>query len=179
MHLYQCEPTGSAEGQAYKSEPMNALERLRQTFVVTTKSSESREPPEASFNDPSTRQQYRTSLGLGKFDNLKINTVGLGILSGLFACASLVDVSNLDVLARSLLNGLRQFLDLGSILFISGGYSQGQQMAKGVDGYVYLGSLLALVSISSGACPTFRSRLHGSAIQYRRCRNLRSGTGHP
>jgi hypothetical protein len=61
----------------------------------------------------------------------------------------LIDKSDFDVLARSLLHLFDQVGDLGALLLVSCRDFQGQQMTQSIDCGMKLGTLFALMAVVS------------------------------
>jgi len=72
------------------------------------------------------------------FDHFQLHTVPFRCLGRVFSRVALIHISQFDALPGELLHRFGQSLDLGAILFISGGYMQGEQMAQCIDGCMYL-----------------------------------------
>ena len=85
---------------------MNAFESSCQAFVVAPESSESREPSEAAFDHPPSGKQNKAFPGLLKLNDLKLDSMLACIFGRLFPGIALVNPSELNILAGSLLSVL-------------------------------------------------------------------------
>jgi hypothetical protein len=165
-----------AEHEACEGEVVEGGEGLGEAFVVSGQAAESCGPGEASFDDPSTRQQDEAAFGLRVLDHLQVNAVPGGrAVSGLSGVA-LVDVGKFHVVSGDLLHRFGELLHLGAALLAGGGDMQGEQVAQGVHRSVHLGSFAPLGAIVSGPRTRLRRGLQHSAIHHHR-RGLRLALG--
>ena len=112
-----------------KSQEMQSFQGIRQAFVITGQTAKTTHPAEATFHDPTTREQNKTFLGIGEFDHNKLNALLRGGLLRLVAGIALIHKSDLNVLTRHFLYLPCQWSDLRSILFVDRSHMQGQQVA--------------------------------------------------
>ena len=70
------------EHESGKGEKVQALERLRQTFVVASQTAKACSPAEGAFNDPTTRQQDEPLFGFRQLDDHQAEVVVGGGLLG-------------------------------------------------------------------------------------------------
>ena len=73
------------------------------------------------------------------------------MLGGFFSGVALIDKSDFDTLARSLLHLFDQVGDLGALLLVSCRDFQGQQMTQSIDRGMNLGTLFALMAVVTRA----------------------------
>ena len=78
------------------------------------------------------------------------------LLGGFFSGVALIDKSDFDVLARSLLHLFDQVGDFGALLLVSCRDFQGQQMTQSIDCGMNLGTLFALMDVVTSASSAFR-----------------------
>ena len=91
---------------------MPALESHGQTLVVAGQSAKSAKPTEGSFNNPTSRQQDKTSFGFCMLDDLQSDSLLLSLPGCIVAGVALIDKRDLNLTVGDLLNFLRQFRDL-------------------------------------------------------------------
>jgi hypothetical protein len=97
-----------SEHEDSKDEVVKHGEGFSEPFVISGESSEAEGPSEASFNDPSARQQGESTFGFCVVDDFQPDTVFFCVLSGLSPCIALFDVIQFDVLAGDLSHGFGQ-----------------------------------------------------------------------
>jgi hypothetical protein len=74
---------------------MQSRKPLRKLFIITGKSSESRNPAKASLNDPSSGKEHKASFGLRELDHLEHDAMGRGSLPGILFRIALICKGNL------------------------------------------------------------------------------------
>ena len=90
------------------------------------------------LHHPAARQQHEAALGLRVFDDFQLNAMlGRGLFRG-FPRVTLIDIRQLHMVSGDLLHLCGQPFHLRSILLISGGDVQGQQMAQRIHGRMHL-----------------------------------------
>ncbi len=103
------------------------------SFIVLDQPSTSCGPCEGAFDRPPPGQQHEARPGLGQFDDFKGDAAFLCGFGHLLAGIALVDISERDILASGLLDGLSKATDLGAVIDIGGRDMQGRQMAQCID----------------------------------------------
>ena len=119
--------------KAGEGEIVESGEGLGKPFVIACQTPKACGPSKAAFNHPSARQQYEAMLGLGVFNDLQLNAVSLRRLLGALARIALVHIGQLHALIGNVLQRLREFLDLRTILFIGRGHMQCEQLSQRID----------------------------------------------
>src|SRR5260221_13057560 len=118
------------EHQDSKSQEMQAIEGVGQSFIIAGQATKTRQPTKRPLNDPPTRQKDEALLGIRQLDDDQANAMFGGGLFGLVSGIALVNKGDFDVLVRHTLNLLGQFTNLGTVLLISRSNVQGQQLAQ-------------------------------------------------
>ena len=96
MHFFYREATSCAEKKADKGKPMNSFKRACESLVIAAETSESREPAEASFDDPSARKKDKAFSGFLEFDHFKHDAVLLCVPGELFSGIALINPGELN-----------------------------------------------------------------------------------
>ena len=105
---------------------MNSFKRACESLVIAAETSESREPAEASFDDPSARKKDKAFSGLLEFDHFKLDAVLFCVPGGLFSGIALINPGELNVFSSGLLGRLSKLFDLMTVLLIGWGNTKGQ-----------------------------------------------------
>ena len=106
------------------------------------------------FWDPTPGQQDEAALGLGQLDDFQLDPMFFGLLSRCISGIALVNESEFDRLTSDLLDRLRQFAHLRSILLIGGRHQQSQQVAQGIDRRMHFAAFAPLGAILPTGCAT-------------------------
>ncbi len=151
--------------QTRESDEVERRKCLRQPLVVTGEAAEAARPGEGALHHPAPGQEHGAALGRRKPHDLQRNSAlggrGRRVRSGV----RLVDVGQLDRLARGLLDRRRQGRDLIAVLGVRRGDAQRQQVAEGVHGEVDLAALALLVPVGPAAAAALRGALHRAAVE--------------
>ena len=156
---------------------MQTGEGLRQSFIVTRQSAESRHPAETSFDHPSSRQQHKASFRRWEFDDFELDTMFFCRIGCVFACVALINIGDLDCFAGLGLHSLGKFGDLGSILLISCCYAQRKKMSQGVNRQMDFVAFAAFRPIVAGSGATLDRQLQRPTIEDRSRRLFLSAFG--
>src|SRR5581483_7578034 len=92
-----------------KSQQVKTSQRLWQALIVASQTAKACHPGETALHDPAARQQNEAMLGLRQFDELQTYALCFGCLGWLIARVSLIDESQLDMIACRFLDGGGQF----------------------------------------------------------------------
>ena len=130
-------------------EPVQTCQRGGKPLIVFGEPAEADGPSEGTLNHPSPGQKDKPLLGFFEFDYDQTNTPLGCLLGGFFSGVALIDKSDFDTLARSLLHLFDQVGDLGALLLVSCRDFQGQQMTQSIDCGMNLGTLFALMAVVS------------------------------
>ena len=149
----------SFEHQYRERQKMQSGEFFRQSLVISGESPKSCRPAETTLNYPPTRQQHKAFFRFRQFDHFRFDAVGFGFFFGSFARIVLVNVGNLDRLARHVLHGFSQIANLLAVLFVSRCHQQRQQIAQSVNRNMRFVASPPLGSVVSGTLSRFGRRL--------------------
>ncbi len=144
---------------------MPALESCSQSFIVACQSAKSTKPTEGSFNNPTSRQQDKTSFGFCMLYDLQPDSLLLGLPRCIFAGVALIDKRDLNLTVGDLLNFLRQLRNLRPLLLVRRCGLQGQEISQRIYGRMYLRSFLLLGPVIPRAVSTLWRRLKRTSIQ--------------
>ncbi len=117
--------------EASEGDEVESGEDAGQPLVVLGEAPEAGGPSEAALDHPAARQQHEAALGLGVLDDDEADAVTLGLGRRRVTGVALVDISELDTLARGGLDRSGKPLDLGAVLFVGGRDVEGQEMPQG------------------------------------------------
>src|SRR6266487_5121033 len=92
-----------------KRQQVKTRQRLWQAGIRASQAAKSCHPGETALHHPSARQQNEATPGLGQFDDLQTYSLCFGCLGWLIARVSLIDESQLDMVACRFLDGGCQF----------------------------------------------------------------------
>src|SRR5579871_841342 len=87
-----------------EGQEMQPLESIRQTFIVTGQPAKASHPAKGALNDPAAGQQDKAALGVGQFDDLKLDALLSGSVGRLVAGIALVNKGHFDALTSNHLN---------------------------------------------------------------------------
>jgi hypothetical protein len=79
------------EHQTREGEEMLPYQGRGQAFVVACQAAEARGPSEAVVDDPAPRQEHNATLCLGQFDDVELDAVCTGCLSGRRSCTIVLE----------------------------------------------------------------------------------------
>ncbi|CEF49104.1 unnamed protein product [uncultured bacterium] len=151
-------------------EPVQTCQRGGKPLIVFGEPAEADGPSEGTLIHPSPGQKDKPLLGFFEFDYDQTNAPLGCLLGGFFSSLALIDKSDFDVLAGSLLHLFDQVGDLGALLLVSCRDFQGQQMTQSIDCGMNLGTLFALMAVVTSASSALRGGLKGSSIKDHRRR---------
>lgn len=97
---------------------MQTFECIRQAFVVSRQTTETRHPAKIAFDHSSSRQQHESLLGFRQLDYFQAVTLFFSRLARLFAAVPLVDKGAFHRFTRGILNRLSQLPGLNPVLLI-------------------------------------------------------------
>jgi hypothetical protein len=153
------------EQETDEGQEMQRSQSRGEALIVARESAEACGPGKVALHHPASREEDEAPLGLGQLDHCQLDAVLCGRLSRLWAGVALIDVRQLHMLARHLLYGAGQLLDLRPLLFIGRRHQQRQEMAQGIDRDMDLRPLSALVPIVASTRAALRGRLDRARIQ--------------
>src|SRR4051812_16609923 len=128
---------------------MKANQGLRQALIITGKTAKASHPSETALDNPTTRQEDKTTLGSRQFDHFQADSVLQGGFSSLLTRVALVNEGDFNRVASGGLHLLSQLTNLSAVLFISGGYMQRQQIAQGIHSQMYFAAFASFRAIIS------------------------------
>ena len=118
------------EHQDSKGQEMQAFESVGQAFIIAGQSTKTRHPTKRPLNDPATRQEDESVLGIRQLDDDQANAVFGGGLFGLVSGIALVNKDDFDVLVRHALDLLRQLTNLGTVLKETGSTAEAEPLLR-------------------------------------------------
>lgn len=166
-----------SEHDASECDDVEAFESCVEAFVVFDEASAFCGPCEGSLDNPAPWQEHEAALGLWQAHDFQRDTVLFGRCGGLFACITLIDEGQFDALARGLLYGGGETVDLGAIVGGGRRHMKSEQVAERVDGQMQLGALLALGSVIAGPVTAFGRGAQRPAIEHHSRRFARATGG--
>lgn len=113
---------------------MQSCQRVGKPLIVTCQTAKAGGLRNASLHDPASRQQDKSTLGLGMFDDHQLHAKVLRLTLRRFACVSLIDKGDIHRAARYFLYRLRQLGYLLAVLLVGRRHMQRQQMSQRIDG---------------------------------------------
>lgn len=142
-----------------KSEQVKPCQHVRQAFIVTRHSTETRCPGKATLDHPLTRQKDKALFGHRQLDRFQKQILLDSILHRLLSRVVLVHKGNFHELSRGCLNLLNQLGYLSAILFVGGHDKQAQLIAQGIDGQTNFTAFTPFAPIVAGSMVAFGTRL--------------------
>jgi hypothetical protein len=148
-----------------ESQQVKTSQRLWQALIVASQAAKSCHPGETALHHPSSRQQNEASLGLWQFDDLQTYALCFGCLGWLIARVSLIDESQLDMVACRFLDGGSQFAHLSAILLIGRCDVQRKQISQGINSQMHFATFAPFGSIIARSMAALGTRLQGSTVK--------------
>ncbi len=156
-----------------KYDEVDACQCLRQALIVAHQPAKAASPRKASLDDLALRQKHEVMLGRFDLHDLQINARFSCDLPWCGTRITLIDISDLYLLATDGLHLIRQLLDLCPLLLVGRRDVHSHQISQRIEGHVYLGAALAFMAVIPGAGTAFNRRLQRAPVQHASARLTR------